>query len=149
MEVPGGGWGQGKGTDAVDEESDVRALACLPPGMTTLMDVARLDTCVTVVDASRFFDDLTSIEELADRHPDDVPEGDMRNIAQLLVEQVEFADVILLNKSDTVSKGIHGASALGILFSLIDVGSVFTACKCQGKRVLMVVRNNFPVSAAK
>ncbi|KAF5829331.1 cobalamin synthesis protein cobW C-terminal domain-containing protein [Dunaliella salina] len=72
--------------------------------MTTLMDVARLDTCVTVVDASRFFDDLTSIEELADRHPDEVPEGDMRNIAQLLVEQVEFADVILLNKADTVSK---------------------------------------------
>ena len=31
------------------------------------MEMARLDTCVTVVDASRFFDDLTSIEELADR----------------------------------------------------------------------------------
>lgn len=50
----------------VEAAADAGA-SCPLGGMPTLMDIARLDTCVTVVDASRFYDDLTSIEELADR----------------------------------------------------------------------------------
>ncbi|KXZ55351.1 hypothetical protein GPECTOR_3g481 [Gonium pectorale] len=70
-----------------------------------LSSVARLDTCVTVVDAATFHDNLTSIEELSDRFtPDEVPPGDERQISGLLLEQVEFADVILLNKCDLVTK---------------------------------------------
>ncbi|KAG2489398.1 hypothetical protein HYH03_012039 [Edaphochlamys debaryana] len=89
--------GGGAGDDDGDDGD-----AC-PLVMTrALSDVARLDTCVTVVDAASFHDNLASIEELADRFGRDVPEGDDRSIANLLVEQVEFADVILLNKTDLV-----------------------------------------------
>ncbi|KAG2452963.1 hypothetical protein HYH02_002300 [Chlamydomonas schloesseri] len=71
-----------------------------------LSSVARLDTCVTVVDAATFLDNLTSIEEVADRFNEagqEAPPDDQRQIADLLLEQVEFADVILVNKCDLVT----------------------------------------------
>ncbi|MEM1128111.1 MAG: zinc metallochaperone GTPase ZigA [Bacteroidota bacterium] len=68
----------------------------------SLSDMARLDTMVTVVDASSFLDHMASIERLKDRGLE-VGEGDVRSIAELLIDQVEFADVIVLNKVDTVS----------------------------------------------
>ncbi len=68
----------------------------------SLGDVARLDTMVTVVDANSFLDQVTSIERLQD-HGMEVSETDTRSIAELLIDQVEFADRILLNKIDTVT----------------------------------------------
>lgn len=65
----------------------------------SLSQVARLDTMVTVVDASTFLPELARGEALADRHLE-AGDGDPRTIADLLVDQVEFADVILLNKTD-------------------------------------------------
>lgn len=73
----------------------------LEPGV-SLSQVARLDTMVTVVDASRFFSDFVEAASLAERGAALDPE-DERNIAHLLVDQVEWADVILLNKADLVS----------------------------------------------
>ncbi|MEW5320124.1 MAG: hypothetical protein WDW38_011221 [Sanguina aurantia] len=67
-----------------------------------LSDVARLDTLVTVVDAERFVSDVLDAESLQDRGLA-VDEGDDRTIADLLVEQVEFADVLVLNKTDLVT----------------------------------------------
>ena len=67
-----------------------------------LGDVARLDTMVTVVDASTFLPELVRGEALAGRDLA-AGDGDGRSIADLLVDQVEFADVILLNKTDLVS----------------------------------------------
>ena len=69
----------------------------------SLGDVARLDTMVTVVDASSFLPELARGEALAARDLA-AGEGDIRTIADLLVDQVEFADVILLNKTDRVSE---------------------------------------------
>lgn len=68
----------------------------------SLSQVARLDTMVTVVDASTFLRELAHGETLATRHLATTV-GDVRTIADLLVDQVEFADVILLNKTDLVS----------------------------------------------
>lgn len=68
----------------------------------SLGDVARLDTMVTVVDAARFWADYRSLEELCDRQIG-VDETDTRAIADLLVDQVEFADVLILNKLDCIS----------------------------------------------
>ncbi|AQT80588.1 cobalamin biosynthesis protein CobW [Mycolicibacterium litorale] len=68
----------------------------------TLSSVARLDTLVTVVDASTFLPELARGEALTERDLA-VADGDGRNISDLLVDQVEFADVILLNKTDLVS----------------------------------------------
>ncbi|PET55385.1 cobalamin biosynthesis protein CobW [Bacillus sp. AFS001701] len=58
-----------------------------------------LDTMVTVVDANRFWEDYSSGETLLDRKQG-TDETDIREIADLLLEQVEFADVIILNKID-------------------------------------------------
>ncbi len=70
-------------------------------GGTSLSEVARLDTMVTVVDAYNFIRDYRSSDELAERGLA-VSEEDTRSIVDLLVEQVEFADVILINKIDLV-----------------------------------------------
>ncbi len=65
-------------------------------------DFARLDTMVTVVDAYNFPREFGSAEELGERGIG-LDDHDDRTIAQLLVEQVEFADVIVLNKTDLVT----------------------------------------------
>lgn len=75
-----------------------------------LGDVARLDTMVTVVDSARFFEDFDSLDKLADRPEQGAATpADERTIVDLLVDQVEFADVILLNKTDLVSTADLGA----------------------------------------
>lgn len=64
-------------------------------------EYARLDTCVTVVDACHFFKDFASRDNLTDRKWE-ANENDQRTIAHLLIDQVEFADVIILNKTGTI-----------------------------------------------
>jgi G3E family GTPase len=68
----------------------------------SLGDVARLDTLVTVIDAENFLKDFETFDDLADRKLG-VHEDDHRNIVDLLVDQIEFATVIILNKCDRVS----------------------------------------------
>lgn len=69
-----------------------------------LSDVARLDTMVTVVNAQQLINDYSSHDFLADRG-EVTGEGDNRTIVGLLVEQIEFANVIILNKTDLVDAG--------------------------------------------
>lgn len=63
---------------------------------------ARLDTTVTVIDAFTILNDFHTDQLLSARRDDVVPE-DERTITDLMVDQIEFADVIILNKIDTVS----------------------------------------------
>jgi G3E family GTPase len=72
-------------------------------GKAILGDVSRLDTLVTVVDAYNFPKDYGSCETVLTRNMNDDPE-DTRSIVNLLTDQIEFANVILLNKCDLVSK---------------------------------------------
>ena len=67
----------------------------------TLGDVALLDTMVTVVDAANFLTELDSGDELAARGLAPF-EDDERTVSDLLVDQIEFADVLVLNKLDLV-----------------------------------------------
>ncbi len=64
---------------------------------------ARLDTLVTVVDAFNFAKDFGSLDRLFDRQLNEADPEDQRTIVNLLTEQVEFANVIVLNKADLVS----------------------------------------------
>jgi len=64
--------------------------------------IARLDTMVTVVDARHFLRDYSSTDALADRSAA-MGDDDNRNVVDLLVEQVEFCDVLVLNKTDLVT----------------------------------------------
>lgn len=68
-----------------------------------LTQFCELDTMVTVVDANRFFKDFQSGESLLDRK-EAVGEDDTREIADLLVNQVEFCDVLIVNKCDLVEE---------------------------------------------
>ncbi|SEB52120.1 GTPase, G3E family [Tenacibaculum sp. MAR_2009_124] len=74
----------------VDEENNI-----------DLSRFSYVDTMVTVVDAFNFFKDIGSPETLMDRDLTNI-ENDYRTIVDLLVDQIEFANVILLNKADLV-----------------------------------------------
>ncbi|TLP56024.1 GTP-binding protein [Parasedimentitalea maritima] len=63
----------------------------------SLSDVARLDTMVTVVDAVNLLEDFSSHDFLTDRG-ESLGEQDDRSLVSLLTEQIEFADVVILNK---------------------------------------------------
>ncbi|MFN3986594.1 MAG: zinc metallochaperone GTPase ZigA [Rhodocyclaceae bacterium] len=67
-----------------------------------LNDVARLDTMVTVVDAYNFLRDYSSQDSLQARG-ESLGDEDQRTVVDLLIEQIEFCDVIVLNKVDLIS----------------------------------------------
>ena len=76
----------------IDEESGI-----------DLSRFSYVDTMVTVVDSFNFFKDFGSPETLMDRKLTDM-EGDYRTIVDLLTDQIEFANVIVINKVDLVNK---------------------------------------------
>jgi G3E family GTPase len=69
----------------------------------SLGTLARLDTMVTVVDAAKFLQDYLSVDDLRDRQME-LNEEDDRTIVDLLNDQVEFANVIVINKTDLVDE---------------------------------------------
>ncbi|MDX2036307.1 MAG: zinc metallochaperone GTPase ZigA [Isosphaeraceae bacterium] len=69
----------------------------------SLSDFARLDTLVTVVDAGAFLAECRETQDLADRGLA-LDENDDRTVVDLLVDQVEFADVIVVNKIDRATE---------------------------------------------
>ncbi len=70
---------------------------------TSLGDVADLQNLLTVVDAKNFLEDYFSLDDLKDRDIQ-AGEADHRGLGDLLVEQVEFADIIVVSKADLVSE---------------------------------------------
>ncbi len=73
----------------------------------SLGQLARLDTMVTVVDASTFLDELSTEDLLGDRDLAAAPEDD-RALSNLLIDQVEFADVLVVNKTDLAGEELTG-----------------------------------------
>jgi len=74
----------------------------------SLNDVASLHNLVTVVDAASIFEQLSTMDTLVDRGWHEV-EGDKRTVAHLLCDQLEFADLLLLNKCDLATEEQLGA----------------------------------------
>ncbi|MEM6704400.1 MAG: GTP-binding protein [Acidobacteriota bacterium] len=100
----------------------------------SLGDISRLDTMVTVVDAASFLRDYAASEALQDRG-ESLGEDDLRTVTHLLVDQVEFADVIVLNKMDLVSDG--EASKLEAILRALNPGA----------RILRTTRGRVPLES--
>ena len=69
----------------------------------SLSDIATLDTMVTVVDAVNFLKDYNTAKSIKEAG-ESLGEDDERNVADLLVDQVEFADLLLISKIDLVTE---------------------------------------------
>ncbi|MGP2361157.1 zinc metallochaperone GTPase ZigA [Acinetobacter junii] len=82
----------------------------------SLSEFARLDTMVTVVDAYNFLKDYSSLDSLTSRG-ESLGEDDERNVVDLLIDQIEFCDVIVLNKVDLINSE-EKENLFGILHSL-------------------------------
>ncbi|KAK6460336.1 hypothetical protein DFJ63DRAFT_290439 [Scheffersomyces coipomensis] len=88
-------------SDEIDEnESNILKEIVKSGGLNKL---TKLDTCVTVVDALNFFNNLETTDFLIDRFGDHGSGEQERTITDLLIDQIEFANVIIINKVATVS----------------------------------------------
>ena len=98
----------------------------------SLSQVSRLDTMVTVVDAASFLRDYNAAEALQDRG-ESLGEEDHRTVTDLLIDQIEFADVIVLNKLDLVSND-----------QAREVEAIVKAFN-PGAKILMATRGQVPL----
>ena len=89
----------------------------------SLSEVAKLDTMVTVVDSVNFLKDYDEAKYLQDTG-ESLGEDDERSVADLLVDQIEFADVILISKTDLASKE-EIKKVKGIIKSLNTSAKIF------------------------
>jgi G3E family GTPase len=91
-------------SSGISEPMPVAATFALPGADgTPLLAGTRLDTMVSVVDAAGFLRELDTGDDLVERGLD-AYEDDERTVSDLLVDQVEFADLVLVNKIDLVSE---------------------------------------------
>ncbi len=95
----------------------------------SLSQFAKLDTMVTVVDGFNFYKDYMEAVELKDRQMELGPE-DERTITDLLISQIEFADVLIMNKMDLVSD-IEKSRLMGILRKLNPNAKIVESKKSQ------------------
>jgi G3E family GTPase len=99
----------------------------------SLSNVARLDTMVTVVDAVNFMRDYLKALSLNEANMD-LGENDERNIADLLVDQIEFCNIILISKVDMVSQA-----------ELADLKAVLTSLN-RDAVIMPMVMGNVPIN---
>ena len=100
----------------------------------SLSQVSRLDTMVTVVDTASFSKDYRTADALQDRG-ESLGEEDERTVTDLLIDQVEFADVIVLNKIDLVSNE-----------QALEVEAIIKALNPRAK-IIMATRGQVPVES--
>lgn len=102
-----------------------------------------IDTMATVVDAYNFFNDFGSPETLKDRDLSDI-EDDYRTIVDLITDQIEFANVIILNKSDLVNED-ELKILKGIIYKLNSTAKIITTSfsKVEPKEILNTKLFNF------
>jgi len=117
-------------------------------GATALQQVARLDTCVTVVDAHAFDGDLVTPADLVERFGDKSHDGQAdgetqdgeRFVSQLLAEQIEFSDLVVLNKCDLVKR--HDLMAIEQAIAALNPAAEILRATHSDVPVHKVVRTN-------
>ncbi|QAX30734.1 GTP-binding protein [Leisingera sp. NJS204] len=109
----------------------------------SLSDVARLDTMVTVVDAVNLLQDFSSHDFLSDRG-ESLGEEDDRTLVNLLTDQIEFANVIILNKVSDAGPD-QTAAAMAVIKALNPDAEVIHAdhSKVDGNRIFNTGRFDF------
>lgn len=93
----------------------------------SLSKIANIDCMVTLVDAPNFLRDYCSTQSLKDRKQE-VGEGDVRTIVDLLTDQIEFANVIIVNKTDCVTEE-ELATVSGMVRALNPKARVIETCE--------------------
>ena len=125
----------------------------------SLKGKACLDNCVTVLDAAELFNNLASISSLKASTPAQngaatqqsnpkspmqerekgVAEEDERNVAELLLDQIEFANVILLNKQDLVPDKVSRQTLLAAVRNLNPKAGVRFTTKCKASTRFLLI----------
>jgi len=100
----------------------------------SLSHVSRLDTMVTVVDTASFLQDYNAAEALKDRG-ESLGDEDCRTVTDLLIDQIEFADVIVLNKLDLASND-----------EAFEVNAIVKALN-PGAKIIMSTRGHVPLES--
>jgi len=101
---------------------------------TGLSEIARLDTMVTVVDAVNFLHDYEQAEMLQEVG-ESLGEDDERSVADLLIDQVEFSDVILINKTDLINSG--------------ELGKLHSILRCLNTQAEIIAIENGRINLSK
>lgn len=112
----------------------------------SLSQFAKLDTMVTVVDGFNFYRDYMEAVELKDRQMELGPE-DERTITDLLISQIEFADVVIMNKMDLVNSE-EKTRLMGILRKLNPNAKIIESKKSQIDVAEILNTNKFNFEAA-
>ncbi|KAL2869537.1 CobW domain protein [Aspergillus lucknowensis] len=134
--------------EGVDEEG--RKILEEIAQMGGLHTMAKLDTTVTVIDAFNLLSNFDTTEFLSDRYGRDeiVPE-DERTISDLMVDQIEFADVLIMNKIETVPEETRGK--IRRLIGLLNPDAKLIECsysKVDVKEIIGTGRFNFLKAAS-
>jgi G3E family GTPase len=111
-----------------------------------LNKIAHLDTCITVVDAINFSDDIETTDYLADRwgSKNNLMNEEDRTVTDLLVDQIEFSDVVIINKASGISKRLL-KKVKKIVKTLNPVAEIITTnySKVSNKQLLNTKLFNF------
>ena len=104
-------------------------------GKSSLNEVARLDTCVTMVDCVTFHSNMATAAKAGEQFKGSVDANDRRNVGPLLMQQIEFADVIVLSKCDIVEEKV--ASSVEDAVRSLNPGA----------KVIRALRGDVPLSS--
>ena len=104
-------------------------------GKSSLNEVARLDTCVTMVDCVTFHSNMATAAKAGEQFKGSVDANDMRHVGPLLMQQIEFADVIVLSKCDIVEEKV--ASSVEDAVRSLNPGA----------KVIRALRGDVPLSS--
>lgn len=109
-----------------------------------LNKLTKLDTCVTVIDALNFLSNIETTQFLADRYGDNGQGEQERTITDLMIDQIEFSDVIIINKISTTKKR-QQRKIEKMIKSLNPVAKILVAdyCKIDINEVISTKKYDF------
>ena len=109
---------------------------------TRLNDLAKLDNMVTVIDSSSFFDYIRETSQVNQKFSYDGGEYDDRNLCNLIMDQIDFSQVILINKIDLVAKEVVD-QIYAIVHTMNPKAKIFKTVKSEIELKHLIKTNYF------